>query len=65
MKKCIRCLYNNPQDFTLNFKINSEMYCDNHAVYLIKNTGNKDIFWNDYIIKLLQYMNISGKHYQE
>lgn len=64
MKKCIKCLYNNPEDFTLNFKINSEVYCDNHAIHVIKNVRNKNIFWSDYTIKLLEYMNISGNHYQ-
>jgi hypothetical protein len=59
MKKCIKCLYNKPEDFTINFKIDSQIYCDNHAIYLIKNVANKNIFWSDYIIKLLEYMNIS------
>jgi len=62
-KKCVKCLYNNPEDFTLNFKINSEIYCDNHAMYVIKNSGNKNIFWTDYIFKVLEYINLTDSKY--
>jgi hypothetical protein len=62
-KKCIKCLYNNPNDFTLNFTINSQTYCDDHGIYVIKHSGDKNMFWSDYLFKLLEYMNISGTSY--
>ena len=62
-KKCVKCFYSNPEDFTLNLKIDSQIYCDTHGIHIIKNCSNKDLFWSDYIVKLLEYMKINNSTY--
>lgn len=61
--KCSLCLHNYKTDFKTNIKIDSKLYCDIHAKYIIENIKDKNVLKNMYIIRLLEQMSINENRY--